>query len=488
MYNTDPDTYFIFRFQDPSSTFGSGICKFYGCGEYSPMFWVNFAAIPLCFTSIHIDIFLKHCSILSARIDNFIDQQVNSDDEGELLGDQTFSLASNTEPKPDVEMLGASSLLHQPLRNLKLDGWSAQLRHGLNSCSIRKRRSSLKSIRARNPSLTGLNKNCGALASDIFSAKRNGFPFSSIVSCREVRRSGRRKPAQDVNDISITNTTGISSSTKLVLSRDMDSTSCSVNLLIIESDKCFREEGATVLLEPSASGEWFLVVKRDGLTRYTHKANEVMKPYVLNRFTHSTVWSGDHGWRLEFLNKDDWFKFKDLYKECFDRNKQVSSATSTAAAAAKVIPVPGVREVSDYADDNLSTFFSRPNSYIIMSSDEVSRVMMKRTANYDMDCEDEEWLRRFNSGQQPSENQLREDLKEENFELMIDAFEKAFYYNPHDISNEKPSSSLFLNMGRREVIEAVYSYWMKKRKRKRSLLIRALQVTFCKYFRDFSIP
>ncbi|OWM84087.1 hypothetical protein CDL15_Pgr009334 [Punica granatum] len=138
------------------------------------------------------------------------------------------------------------------------------------------------------------------------------------------------------------------------------------------SRHCMNTHGieAPVLLEPSALREWFLVVKREGLTR-------------------------------------------DLYKECFDQNKQVVSPTSSAAATVKIIHVPGVREVLDYEDTHLSTF-SRP----------ISRALAKRTANYDMDCEDEGWLQRFNSKQRSFQH--REDLEEETFELMIDAFEKTF--------------------------------------------------------------
>ncbi|PKI59681.1 hypothetical protein CRG98_019922 [Punica granatum] len=410
----------------PASTFGSGICKLFGTRDDIPMFLANFSAIPDCFRSLHFDIFLKHHPVPSPRVNNLTDEQIDSDDDDELSGDRT-SLPSNTKPVADTS--GGRLVLHLPLRTLKSDGRSAPSRHGMNTRGIRKRRSSFKTIRARNPSLMGLNKNNGALASDLVSAKKNGFPFSSVVSGGQVRRSGRKKPAQVVNEISTATTT--------------------------------------------ASGEWFLVVKREGLMRYTYKVNEVMKPAVSNRFSHATVWTGDNGWRLEFLNRDDWFKFKDLYKECFDRNKQVVSPTSSTVAAVKIIPVPGVREVPDYEDANLSTF-SRPIAYITTSNDEVSRVLVKRTANYDMDCEDEGWLQRFNREQQSSEH--REDLEEETFELMIDAFEKAFYYNPHDLSNEKPDADLCANKGRREVVEAVYSYWVKKRKHKRSALIRALQV------------
>lgn len=454
-----------FPFQDSLSPSGSGICKFFQSRDSIPMFLVNFSAIPNCFMSIHFSIFIKHHSMPLDRVNNFIDEQVDSDDEDELSGVKTC-LPSNT--KPDNETPGGRILLHLPLRTLKLDGRSTQSRHGLNARGIRKRRSSLKSRRARNPSLAALNKKNGALASVLVSAKKNGFPFSSVVSDRKVRRSERRKPARDINDISTT------TATELALSQDIELTSCSVNLLITESDKCFREEGATVILEPSALGEWCLLVKKDGLTRYTHKVIEAMKPPVSSRFNHATVWAGDNGWRLEFLNQDAWLKFKDLYKECFNRNKQGISPTATAAV--KIIPVPGVREVPYYEDISLGTF-SRPNSYITMSGDEICRTLMKRTANYDMDCEDEEWLQRFNGERQLSENEPRVHLKEESFELMIDAFERAFYHNPHEFSNEKPDANICMDLGRREEVEAVYSYWMKKRKHKRSALIRTLQVT-----------
>lgn len=462
----NPDTYLILLFQGAPLTSGSGICKFFGSRDDVPMFLVNFSAIPHCFRSIHLDVSLKHHSLPSNHVNNFTDEL--SDDEDELL---TPCLPSNA--KPDVGTPCGRLMLQLPLRTSRSECCSAQSRHGLHSRGIRKRRSSLKPRRARNPSLAGLNKKNGSLASDLVSARKNGFQFASVLSSRKVIRSGHMNPARGVNEISGTITT----STELVLSQDMDSTSCSVNLLIIESDKCFREERATVLLEPCASGEWCLVVKRDGLTKYTHKAKEMLKPSVLNRFTHATVWTGDNGWRLEFLNRVDWCKFKDLYKECFDRNKQAVSPTTAATAAFKVIPVPGVQEVPDYEDVNLSAF-SRPGSYITMSSDEVSRIMVKRTANYDMDSEDEEWLQRFNDERQPFADELQEDLEEESFELMIDVFEKAFYYNPHDFSNEKPSANICADMGRREVVEAVYSYWTNKRRHKGSALIRAFQVLF----------
>ncbi|KAH0969025.1 hypothetical protein GBA52_029110 [Prunus armeniaca] len=108
--------------------------------------------------------------------------------------------------------------------------------------------------------------------------------------------------------------------------RDLDSTWCSANILVTELDKCYREDGATVMLEMSSSGEWLLVVKKNGLTRYTHKAEK------------------SHG---------------------------------------------------------------------------------KEDCNYDMDSDDEEWLKKFNSDFF-AENELHDHVSEDNFELMVDRLRRHF--------------------------------------------------------------
>ncbi|GLT88771.1 hypothetical protein SLE2022_067820 [Rubroshorea leprosula] len=143
------------------------------------------------------------------------------------------------------------------------------------------------------------------------------------------------------------------------------------------------------------------------------------------------------------------------------------------APIVKVIPVPGVRQVQAFQDvDGLP--FQRPYSYICIKADQVSRAMAKRMANYDMDSEDEEWLKKFNNGFLAGSD-LLEQLPEDSFELMIDAFEKAYYCSRVDYSNEEAAANLCLDMGRREVVEAVYGYWLKKRKQRRSALLRVFQ-------------
>ncbi|XP_038992177.1 uncharacterized protein LOC120115577 isoform X2 [Hibiscus syriacus] len=316
--------------------------------------------------------------------------------------------------------------------------------------SIQKRRSSLRKMRARNPNSTG------ALMSDLISSRRNGIPFSSVVSKNKLR-SSIRSSGSDLSDAS-------SSISDLMPKVEMESDSfqCSANVLIIEPDKCYREEGAIVTLELSASKEWLFVVKKDNKTKYAQKADKFMRPPSLNRFTRAMIWTGDDTLKLEFPNRQDWILFKDLYKECNERN--------VPASTCRVIPVPGVREVSGY-EGKPSVLFRRPDSYISFDGDEVSRTLAKRTANYDMDSEDEEWLKKFNN-EFFQGNGHCEHLSEDRFELMVDAFEKACFCSPDDHSNVIAAAADLDISG---VVEVVHAYWLKKREQRRSPLLRVFQ-------------
>lgn len=322
--------------------------------------------------------------------------------------------------------------------------------------SIQKRRSSLRRMRARN---TFSN---GALMSDLISSRRNGIPFSSVVSKNKLRSSTRNGSASSLSDMS-------SSVSDLMPKVESDSSQCSANVLIIEPDKCYRE-GAVVSLELSPSKEWLLVIKTKRSNKYSLKADKFMRPSSVNRFTRAVIWPGDDNWKLEFLNRQDWVVFKDLYKECCDRN--------VPASACRVIPVPGVREVSGYAGKP-SVQFRRPDSYISIDGDEVSRALAKRIANYDMDLEDEEWLKKFNYEFFHGNGHLQH-LSQDCFELMVDAFEKAYFCSPDDHSNDISAAAdhLCVDLGIKGVVEAVHAYWLKKKEQRRSPLLRVFQVIF----------
>ncbi|KAL0403422.1 UNVERIFIED_CONTAM: hypothetical protein Sradi_1983000 [Sesamum radiatum] len=203
-----------------------------------------------------------------------------------------------------------------------------------------------------------------------------------------------------------------------------------------------------------------------GIKRYSLTAQKVMRPSCSNRFTHAVIWTADGGWKLEFPNKQDWSVFKELYKECSDRNIQ--------SPAASFIPVPEVQEVSSPVDTSYMPYV-RPDSYITVKDDELIRALVKKNAIYDMDSDDEEWLAKLNDDLYTGK-ELRERVKPESFELIIDALEKGLHYNPDEQFDEQAAYEFCMHLERREVIEAIRNYWIKKRKQKRSALVRIFQL------------
>lgn len=444
------------NFLDHSSTERFATCKIFGALDFVPLFSVDFSAIPLCFMDMHSCMFFIY-KRQPSNIRNIEIDEIISDDEEEQLSSSGKAVVkcttmTSSEANHTEDRLGSNPFF----KTSKLACRSTQHRNGLISRGIQKRRSSLRRRKARNPSLCSVQKPNGALVSDLVSFRRNSVSLS-VAANYKIRRSCRSSSARSVKEVSSTRT-GSTDGT--------DSTSCCANVLVIESDKCYREGGVSVELESSSVGEWLIAVKKDGATRFTHKAEKVMRPCSFNRVTHDIIWTADDGWKLEFPNRKDWLIFKDLYKECSDRNILIPGV--------KVIPIPGVNEVSQNGN-NQCTLFCRPDSYISVKEDELCRAMMRKTAIYDMDSEDEECLKKFND-MFSAEDETHERISEDNFELMIDAFEKAFYCSPHDISDEKSPSDLCPHLGSSKVIEAIYGYWLKKRKQKRSLLIRVFQL------------
>ncbi|XWS66293.1 hypothetical protein CRYUN_Cryun05aG0187100 [Craigia yunnanensis] len=433
----------------------TGICKFSGAKDFIPLFHVDFSAVPHCFMYMHHSTLLRLKRVQLVPLNS--DEIMSDSEEDEPCVTSVVDVSKSTSGSTVVKIdnLGSKVVLHPSVRAFKLTGRNAQYRNGLSSRSIQKRRSSLRRRRTRNPSLVGIHKANGALMSDLISSRRNGIPFSSVVSKNKLRSSVRNSSA-NLSDVS----SYISD-----LMPNVDSSQCSANILVVEPERCYREEGAIVKLELSSSREWLLVVKKDRSTKYAHKADKSMRPSSCNRYTHAIIWTGDDNWKLEFANRQDWAIFKDLYKECSERN--------VPASTVKVIPVPGVREVSGYGDRG-SVQFHRPDLYLSLDGDEVSRALAKRTANYDMDSEDEEWLKKFNS-EFFSGNGHCEHLSEDCFELMVDAFEKAYFCSPDDYSNENAVAHLCLDLASGEVVEAVHAYWLRKRKQRRSALLRVFQ-------------
>ena len=151
--------------------------------------------------------------------------------------------------------------------------------------------------------------------------------------------------------------------------------------------------------------------------------------------------------------------FKELYKECCE-----SCDHNVEAPSVKIIPVPRVHEVTDYGDYKGNPF-SRQDIYIALKNDEVSRAMAKMTESYDMNSEDEEWLNKLNS-EFHAENDLHGHVSEEDFELMVDIFERPVYCSSDDYPDANGAADLCVDLGSREAIASVYGYWMKKKEAK----------------------
>lgn len=441
-------------------TGSSGMCVIFGSRQSIPMFHLDFSAVPLPFMFLHSQMFLRVTRIQARLVynNNQLDVDISSDSEEDSVEELHVSSPplSSLERKPmafGVDHRKTRSVSHPSVRASRLGSRTMQYRNGFSSRGIRKRRSSLRMTRSRIHSLSAMQK---TIVSSAVDDMKCSVSFPSAASCNRHQNSVLRDSAGRIREVS---------STALGSAMDVDSSCCNANILIVEADKCLREEGANIVLEFSASCEWLLVIKKDGLTRYTHKAERVMKPSSCNRFTHAILWSVDNGWKLEFPNRKDWFIFKDLYKECSDRN--------IPCAIAKAIPVPRVSEVPDYVDSR-GVSFRRPDTYISVNDDEVCRAMTKSTANYDMDSDDEEWLIEFNNGLTATEKH-HECISEENFELMVDAFEKGFFCNPDAFSDEKAPADICMHLGSRPMVESLYTYWTKKRRQRKSSLIRVFQ-------------
>lgn len=297
--------------------------------------------------------------------------------------------------------------------------------------AIQKRRSSFRSRKQRNPST--------CLVQD-------GVPFFPIKSNPEISRPNFKELK----------------STLVELTQNIDSATCTANILVIESDRCYRESGAVITMEMSAPKQWFLVVKINGVERFRVETRTAMRSCFHNRVTHGIIWAGnDESWRLEFPNRQDWFVFKELYRKCSER------CVKLQATLASIIPVPRVNEVKGYADAE-SLPFKMPDSYITSRGDEVSRVLERSDTVYDMDSEDDEWLNKFNVDRDVKVN-------EDDFEKIIDAFERGIYGSPEDYADVALVVDRCQLLASKEVLEGVYDYWMAKRKKKHSALVPVFQ-------------
>ncbi|CAN1258316.1 Pleiotropic drug resistance protein 2 [Linum perenne] len=439
------------RFLQDAPAGRNGICKFFNSKSSVPLFGLDFSVIPSWFMYMHMNWVLRMSHVSGNKSSEEFDDMMSDDEDGM---DQSH-ICVNTlqkDPTSGADVSESRHVLTPLVRYSRLTTRSTQSKNAYYSRGVQKRRSSCRR-RARNPAMLGFQRANGMLSTTSVGSRKKSRPLSSLVSKYKMRNplpgNGERECPKEAH------------SAVCGESNWIDQSSCSADVLVIETDRCYRLKGASISIESSDSKESMLVVKKDGATRMSLLPRKYMKPSSINRVTHNVLWSGNENWKLEFPSRQDWSIFKELYKECVNLNLPTTTTV-------KVIPIPGVREVPDY-ENNYFSVFSMPDTYISVTTDEVGRALAKQTANYDIDSEDVEWLKEFNLRTVKTDGQA-ELLSEDKFELMIDLFEKAFYRSSDEFVDEKAAAS-----HGSELAEAVYSYWVNKRKQKQSALLRVFQ-------------
>ncbi|CAA7391696.1 unnamed protein product [Spirodela intermedia] len=452
------------EFSDKSAVADAGVCIIFGVRQLIPLVSVNFSALPLFFTSLHLGLFVSSLRMSSALAT--ADVEVSVEERRLRISNiheeaRRFREAICFERHARQESVAVTGSPETPSISVPVVSDVRFQKHQRRS-SKRSGRASSRSGRVSSRSLlryrrkSSVDRQNSIMRMDTDSKVRSIHDNYVVVPVHQKRRKGTsRNSIQVIKEL------------KSALSeaeQNVGILSCTANILVIESDRCWREEGAKVMLELSSSNKWCLAVKLGDTTRYVHKAQEV-KPSATNRYTHAMMWAAETGWKLEFCDKKDWNVFKELHRECFERNMQ--------GLPVKIIPVPGVREVPGY-EESFTSSFSRPDSYIRMV-DEVERLLRSENACYDMDSGDEEWLEQMNSKSLSNNPETSVPISLEDFEKIISAFEKAAYSHPEGALGPEKAADLCPNLGSRDMVVSAFDYWTKKRKQRRSALVRFFQ-------------
>ncbi|RWR97158.1 Enhancer of polycomb-like protein [Cinnamomum micranthum f. kanehirae] len=468
-----------------------GNCTIYGSRLSVPLVSVNFAALPFYFMGLHSKIHLGYHYLPDVLARFLMGFYGNSERAIISFVERDFCIPLETGDFRR-DMLGSgiptveSNVTDCVVEATEYTSQNVAKRHVAKLPKHQKKRSSLRPVRTpKNPSISlqdgascsepsGMQLNSVSDASpvqgtalrstnekygnDFFGVRGDHMELSSPGVSLKQKRSARysHSPTEKAKE---------SKSALVDLKQNIDSARCSANILVIDSDRCWREDGAEVMLECSGAKEWQLAVRIKGSSKYLYKAQE-MRPNTSNRYTHSIMWTGEDGWKLEFWDKKDWLIFKELHRECSERNAQ--------AASVRMIPIPGVQEVLGYTDEK-NVPFLRPDVYISVRDDEVERALMSQNANYDMDSEDEVLLEQLNSIPDDGDNGDVGRISFDVFEKIIFVFEKAAYSQPDDVSDVDRATNLCVDLEKRDLVAAVFEYWSRKRKRKQSPLVRVFQ-------------
>eukprot|EP01018_Ginkgo_biloba_P021115 Gb_25776 [translate_table: standard] len=291
-----------------------------------------------------------------------------------------------------------------------------------------------------------------------FGENVDDFSFKSKCHAR------RGRPSRQNKEDKLKKNADTSSNLRMYL----DSVTCIANILVVGVDRGWRESGAQVVLESSNHSDWMLSVKLSGITKYTHKAQQLVQTGTTNRYTHAMIWKGGKDWSLEFPDRKQWALFKELHEECYNRNLR--------AASVRHIPIPGVHQIDDLDSSSDAFPFVRPTSkYIRQVETEVEMALATSRVMYDMDSEDEEWLGHFNNSTGGYGGCQMNQVSEETFERVMDLLEKAAFTQQRELLNSDEVADFCWDIGPVEVVKAIHAHWQEKRWRKGMALVRYFQ-------------
>ncbi|CAA0838541.1 Enhancer of polycomb-like transcription factor protein [Striga hermonthica] len=247
--------------------------------------------------------------------------------------------------------------------------------------------------------------------------------------------------------------------------KNLELLSSSVNVLVTNQDRGWRECGANVSLEVANDNEWRLAVKLSGVTRFSYKVKHVLQPGSANRYTHAMMWRGGKDWVLEFPERGQWMLFKEMYEECYNQNIR--------AASVKNIPIPGVRLVDEYDDcGHQASFVRNPVVYFRQVQSDAELAMDPSRVLYDMDSDDEQWLI---EQKKCADKHISEQLSDNFLETAMDMFEKVAYSQHREDLTDAEVEELVVGVGSIEAGKLIYQHWRRKREKMGMPLIRHFQ-------------
>lgn len=255
-----------------------------------------------------------------------------------------------------------------------------------------------------------------------------------------------------------------------------ESLTCHANVLITTEDRGWREFGAEVLLDSDDQKDWKIVVKLAGITKFSHKAHQVLQPGVPNRYTHAMMWKGGKDWSLEFTDRNQWLLFKMMHGQCFNQNIR--------AASVKNIPIPGVQLIDDGDESFMEVPFVRNSSkYYQLVGTEVETALDPSHVLYDMDSDDEKWISKFRDSLDNNDS-MKFEVTDDMFERVMDMFEKVAYVKQCDCLNDDEIAEYMSDFGSLDITKAIYELWHEKRRKKGMPLIRQYQPPLWEFYQQ----